>query len=84
MKTRLYIKPEIKVISMVVDSLMEVISLPTTGHVDNPSFGQAKGYNDFIDDEDSIVFESKPCVIYNAWEERKPNLIYDAWSEGKD
>jgi hypothetical protein len=37
---------------------MEVISLPTTGHVDNPGFGQAKGYDDLIDDEDSIVFES--------------------------
>lgn len=53
-----YIKPEIKVNSLVVDSLMEVISLPTTGHVDNPGFGQAKGYDDLIDDEDSIVFES--------------------------
>ncbi len=84
MKTRQYIKPEIRINNLVVESLMEVISLPTTGHVDNPGFGQGKEFTGIIDDEDSIVFESKPCVIYNAWEERKRNLIYDVWSDDMD
>ena len=38
-----YIHPVIEVVAAHTEQLMETISIPTTGHVDNPSFGQSKG-----------------------------------------
>jgi hypothetical protein len=84
MKTRPYITPETNISSLLEDSMMEVISLPTTGQVDDPSFGQAKEINGLFDDKDIIILDSKPCIIYSVWEERKPNLIYDVWSDGEE
>ena len=77
-----YLKPATKVIPVNLDSFMETFSLPTTGQVDDPSFGQAKEINGLYDD--FIILDSKPCIIYSVWEERKPNLIYDVWNEGED
>ena len=79
-----YLKPKTKVIPVNLDCFMETFSLPTTGQVDDPSFGQAKESNGLFDDKDIIILDSKPCIIYSVWEERKPNLIYDVWSDGEE
>ncbi|MBP3212098.1 MAG: hypothetical protein J6M41_05965 [Prevotella sp.] len=38
-----YKHPAIEIVAAHTEQLMETISIPTTGHVDNPSFGQGKG-----------------------------------------
>lgn len=78
MKTYLYIKPKTKMVSFVEDSLMDVISLPTTGQVDDPSFGQAKEGDGIFD------IDPTPYTIYSVWEEKKSYPIYDVWSEGEE
>ncbi len=38
-----YRHPAIEIVAAHTEQQMETISIPTTGHVDNPSFGQGKG-----------------------------------------
>ena len=45
-----YIKPSVTLDIIVVNPMMESFSLPKTGSLDDPSFGQACGFN-FDEDE---------------------------------
>ncbi len=60
---RKYIKPSTTLDKISTNYLMESFSLPTTGLVDDPSFGQSNDYS-FDDDEGD---NSLPVV--RIWEE---------------
>ena len=48
-----YIKPSITIDTIAVNPIMETFSLPNTGSLDDPSFGQACGFNFDEDEEES-------------------------------
>lgn len=50
-----YITPSIKVAFALTEQIMETISIPTTGHVDNPSMGQSNEFSfdsELFDEDD--------------------------------
>lgn len=64
MGNKIYIQPEIKLRYSVEDVLMEVISLPTTGQVNNPSSGQAREfYDDLVEEETTFI------KFHSVWDE---------------
>ena len=60
---RKYIKPNITLDSLTTNFIMETFSLPTTGSLEDPSFGQANGYS-FEDEDDS----DNSYPVYRVWD----------------
>ena len=63
MMKKIYLEPGIKIASFAEEYLMEVISLPTTGSVDNQSIGEAKEYDNFVEDDEGII------SVNNVWDD---------------
>lgn len=59
-----YIKPSVTLDIAVVNPMMETFSLPNTGSLDDPSFGQACGFN-FDEDEDE---SDKQLPTFHVWD----------------
>jgi hypothetical protein len=50
-----YIKPIIEISSLHIECLLESFSLPKTGEVDDPSFGQVKSRNNYVEEIDEEI-----------------------------
>ena len=60
---RKYIKPKTTLDKLTTNIIMDTFSLPNTGSLDDPSFGQANGFS-FEDEDDS----DKNYPIYRVWD----------------
>ncbi|MBO4659105.1 MAG: hypothetical protein J5637_05735 [Prevotella sp.] len=60
---RKYIKPNTTLDWLATNIIMDTFSLPNTGSLDDPSFGQANGFS-FEEDDDS----DKNYPVYRVWD----------------